>query len=62
MELPSTCPQPIFIGGFNEDVNNIDTADDVTSDIENTVEGEESFYAPRSDPTESTGPFKVKKI
>ena len=62
MKLPQSCPQPIFIGGFHEDVNDTDRVDDVNYELENTVEGGEIFYAPRSDPTESTGPFKVKKI
>ena len=61
MEPPHSCPQPIFIGGFNEDVNNTDTVDDSNYDIENNIEGEEIYFAARSDPTESTGPFQSEK-
>ena len=61
MEPSHSCPQPIFIGGFNEDVNNTDTVDDSNYDIENNIEAEEIYFAARSDPTESTGPFQSEK-
>ena len=61
IEPPHSCPQPIFIGGFNEDVNNTDTVDDSNHDIENNIEGEEIYFAARSDPTKSTGPFQSEK-
>ena len=40
MKLPQTCPQPIFIGGFDEIVNNTGMNEDKDKDIEKTFEGE----------------------
>ena len=45
MELPSTCPQPIFIGGFDQDVSNTDTIRDGDLGTENAIEGEEILFA-----------------
>ena len=39
MKLPQTCPQSIFIGGFDENVNNTDMSEDKDKDTEKTFEG-----------------------
>ena len=61
LELPSTCPQPIFIGGFDEDVNNTDTVHDGDLNTENIIEGEEMSFAARRDPTETSVPFESQR-
>ena len=61
MVLPENCPQPIFIGGFDEEVNNTEFVHGSNLELETTIEGEEVTYAARKDPNESTGPFYSEK-
>ena len=61
MNLPLTCPQPIFIGGFDEEVNNTDRLPNVDPSTEHIIEGEEMSFAARKDPTEESGPFSSQR-
>ena len=61
MDLPTTCPQPIFIGGFDEDVDNTDTLLNGDPSTENIIEGEETSFAARRDPNEESGPFQNQR-
>ena len=40
VKLPQKCPQPVFIGGFNEGVNNIDESETMFQALENNIEHE----------------------
>ena len=58
---PESCPQPIVIGGFEETTNNTDEPGENMIDTETTIDGEETTYSSRNEPSESTGPFKSEK-
>ena len=59
MHRPESCPQPVLVGGFDEDTNNTDECkDDI---IESTFEGDQMTFAPSNEPTQTTGPFQSNK-
>ena len=60
MERPQSCPQPIFIGGFNETTNNTDESDNMNQHVEEIFDEEQFRFAPSHKPSESTGPFQSK--
>ena len=61
LELPSICPQPIFVGGFDEDVNNTDTLHHSDLGTENIIEGEEIYFAAQRDPNEASSSFQSQE-
>ena len=61
MERPQCAPQPIVLGGFEETKNNTDDSDGDKVDEENRIDVEQMTFAPRNEPSESTGPFKSEK-
>ena len=60
MTPPAQMPEPIIIGGFEENDNNVDTSEN--PDIENVVESTRFSFAPRNEPTTNTGIFQMKRI
>ena len=61
MERPESCPQPIVIGGFNKATNNTDQPEDNMTEVETTFDGGQMTFAPRNEPSESTGPYKIQE-
>ena len=61
MERPQCASQPILLGGFKETQNNTDISDSEKVDEGNRVELEHMTFAPRNEPSESTGPFQSEK-
>jgi len=61
MEIPQTCPQPTFIGGFSDTINNTDESDGKDTLIEHTIQEEIMTFSARKDPSENTGPFNSGK-
>ena len=61
MEIPQTCPQPTFIGGFSDTINNTDESDGKDTLIEHTIQEEIMTFSARKDPSENTGPFNSEK-
>ena len=47
MKIPQTCPQPTFIGGFNETINNTDESDGSDIIIEHTFDQEMMTFSAR---------------
>ena len=58
---PQYAPQPILLGGFEQTENNTDDSDPEKVDEENKVDIEHMNFAPRNEPSESTGPFQSEK-
>lgn len=50
--------QPILLGGFGENINNMDISENSMPEVENTFEGEEMTFASRNEPTETTYSYK----
>ena len=61
MDIPRTCPQPTFIGGCSENINNTDESDGTDTIVEHTFEEEVMTFSARRDPTKNTGPFNSEK-
>ena len=61
MQKPESCPEPIVIGGFDETTNNTDQPEDNMTEVETTFDGEQMTFAPRNEPSESTGPYKSQE-
>ena len=61
IQKPESCPQPIVIGGFDEETNNTDQSEDNMKEVETTFDGEQMTFAPRNEPSESTGPYKSQE-
>ena len=61
MERPQCAPQPIVLGGFEETQNNTDESNDENIGEENRIDVEQMTFAPRNEPTESTGPFQSER-
>ena len=56
---PAQMPEPIIIGGFEENNNNVDTSENPA--IENVVESTRFSFATRNKPTTSKGIFSNEK-
>ena len=61
MERPQSAPKPIVLGGFEETTNNTDKSDDEKFNEENKIDTEQMSFAPRNEPSESTGPCQSEK-
>ena len=61
MQRPESCPEPIVIGGFDETTNNTDQSEANMTEVETTFDGEQMTFAPRNEPSESTGPCKSEE-
>ena len=61
MERPQCAPQPIVLGGFEETTNNTDDSDNEKVGEENRIDVEQMTFAPRHEPSESTGPCQSEK-
>ena len=61
MERPQCCPEPIVMGGFEQTTNNTDESEESMPEVENVFEGEKMTYAPRHEPSASTGPYQSEK-
>ena len=54
-------PNPVVLCGFEENTNNTDESDGSNIATENTVDIEQMTFAPRHEPSESTGPYQSEK-
>ena len=61
MTRPECAPKPVVLGGFEETTNNTDESDKTDVATENKIDTEQMTFTPRSEPTESTGPFGSEK-
>ena len=61
MQRPESYLQPIVIGGFNETNNNTDQPKNNMTEVETRFDGEQMTFAPRNEPSESTGPYKSQE-
>ena len=61
MTRPEHAPAPVVLGGFEETKNNTDESDESDIATENKIDAEQMTFAPRHEPSESTGPYQNEK-
>ena len=58
MKRPESCPQPVLLSDFENNINNTDTPDENMKEMEESFEQEHMTFASSVEPTETTGPYR----
>ena len=58
MKRSESCPQPVLLSGFENNINNTDTPDENMKETEESFEQEHMTFASSVEPTETTGPYR----